>query len=552
MQYRVYRRQTLDYVDGGYVQKYSVDDDYLVNNNSTINVVKKQQNTLSDVVVGDVIALIENSGAFHKGVITAVDDVALTISYKSDKELFNDNIINPYASEFSGTDNDVTVAGKFGVDVIIELLRHHFVNTGDDLKNLPILFVSEGDVLDENSNPKMLWTWDNDSINFVDLFTELFEKYNLSLSWVIDFDIAANSFESRQPKYIVTLSAVTKGGGIIKDNVDMQTITYKTNELPEATVCEVIDSESKQICYISSGINLLNPAIVTEKEYYVWGKTTDNDAYRWLSGKSDEKNMPNTNISGYISFLLRDENGELNSYTLSLNATDSVGRQIIVYDKNKNAMGYYAYPTRQSAVTFNVNNFIKVTDSQDTRTDDEWAADIKYMRVNFYSNASEVQLEKGKAKSPYDPFTKQAVFYLYEKNGEYFISTEKDAELTDGRQRVLPVKTAIASLNQSSSGTDDTTPEDVAKDKLIPSQFNQSIEIKINADSKMFDFENAIFGDQYLIINEQGTINSVFTGKKFSNDNKWITLLFGLGRQNYTDLIQIKLRKSKYKQQYKG
>ena len=86
MQYRVYDRQTLKYKDGGYVQSYTIDDDYIVNNNSTVSVVKKRDNTLSDVTAGDVIALIENSGAYHKGVITTADATARTISYKGDKE----------------------------------------------------------------------------------------------------------------------------------------------------------------------------------------------------------------------------------------------------------------------------------------------------------------------------------------------------------------------------------------------------------------------------------------------------------------------------------
>lgn len=118
--------------------------------------------------------------------------------------------------------------------------------------------------------------------------------------------------------------------------------------------------------------------------------------------------------------------------------------------------------------------------------------------------------------------------------------------MEDGRERVLPVKSVVAAYNLSSEGTDDTTPEDTAKDKLIPSKFNQAIEIRISADSKMFDFQNAKFGDQYQIINEHGSVNSVYTGRKSTSDNKWVTLCFGLGKQNYTGLIQLKLRKQKY------
>ena len=114
----------------------------------------------------------------------------------------------------------------------------------------------------------------------------------------------------------------------------------------------------------------------------------------------------------------------------------------------------------------------------------------------------------------------------------------------------MPVKTVIATYNESSESTDETSPENAAQDKLIPSQFNQAIDIRISADSKMFDFANAKFGDQYQIINERGSVNSVFTGRKFSNKDKWITLYFGLGRQNYTDLVQMRLRKSRYSEVY--
>lgn len=390
MQYRVYERQTLKYISGGYVQYYTIDDDYIVNNNSTITAVKNYDNSFDTIVVGDIIALIQDSGAFHKGVITSVDSSTFSISYKSDKELFNDNVPNLHSSDFANNSNIVS-AGTFGVDDIIDILKAWFVDTDDSFKSIPAIFIADGDVVDENGNSKMLWTWSDDSINLVDWLTELFEKYNLSLSWDIDFDTSKDLFlETRNPNYIVTLSAVSKSNGIIKDNVAMQTITYTVKELPEATVCRVIDSASKQLIEI---------------------------------------------------------------------------------------------------------------------------------------------------------------FYLYDNNGFYSIANESN--VTDGRQRVLPVKTVIASLNQN-SGTGNTSVANVAIDKLIPSQFNQAIEIKINSDSKMFDFVNAKFGDQYQIINEQGNINSVFTGKKLSNKNKWVTLYFGLGRQNYTDLVQIKMRKQKYTEVYNG
>lgn len=527
MQYRVYNRQTLKYVDGGYVKEFNIDDDYIVNNNSIISVVKNVENTLSNVVVGDIVAIIQDSGAYHKGVITAVDNTALSISYKSDKELFNDNIPNPMASRY--VDNE-DFSAKFGVDIIIEILKRYFYDTSDDLKKLPVVFVADGDVLDDNGNPKMLWTWDNDSINIVDWLTELFEKYNLSLSFDIDFDISNNNLKKRTPKYIVTLSAITNSGGIIKDNVDMQTITYTVKEIPDATVCYVIDSNSKKLLYISSGVNLLNPETV-KKNYIIV-----RDGTSWIEGNNAE-----TNLSSYIRV------NKKNKYTFSVDKTDGKPRLIIAYDKNKNKIGYWQY---KNLLTFTLDGMqYTPREEGENLTPEEIEKEIKYIRVNYYNGATKVQLNEGGIKD-FDEFNKAAIFYLYEKDGVYSIGLDKGQQLVSGENRVLPVKTVIAAINQSSDGADDTKPKDVATDKLIPSKFNQAIEIKINSDSKMFDFENAKFGDQYKIINEQGNVNSVYTGKKFSNKDKWVTLYFGLGRQNYTDLIQIKLRKQRYKEVY--
>lgn len=390
MQYRVYNRKTLRYVDGGYVKSWSLDDDYLTDKNSTLSVVTNVNDTLKDVAIGDIIAVIKDHGAAHKGVITAVDTTAFEISYKGEKELFNDNVLNPLLETFS--EDDKTVKRPFGIDVVVWLLKHYFSESSDELKNLPIRFLSVGDVLNEEGSPKMLWNWTDDVINVADWLTELFEKYKVSLSWTIDFDIVVDKIEDRSEKYVVTLSALTKENGIIKDNVTMQTIAYTMQELPDATVCYVIDSSTKKL------------------------------------------------------------------------------------------LGTY---------------------------------------------------------------------YLYEKDGEYSVSTESAEILPDGRARTLPIKTVVATLSKSSNGSDSPTAEDVAADKLIPSQFNQAIEIRIAEDSRMFDFENAKFGDQYQIINEHGSINSIFTGKKKSWDEKWVTLYFGLGRQKYTDIKQIQQRKQRYKEGYK-
>lgn len=413
MQYRVYDRRNLRYIDGGYVVNYTIDDDYVVNNNSTISIVQP-----TSAEVGDVICLIKTRGAYHKGVITEVDNSALKISYKADKELFNDNILNPMRSEFK---DGVKIVGKFDLPIVASIIESNWAHSRDELKKLPLTIVITGNVKDENGDPKMLWTWDNMSINFADWLVELFEKYNVVLNWSTDFDTTKDIgfvemhpnvdfdveidalFARRTPQFVVYLSAM-KGGNpnLIKDNVAMQTITYTGEELPEATVCYVIDSESKDL-------------------------------------------------------LIDSENGE------------------------------------------------------------------------------------------------PAVYYLAQEKGKYYVTLD-----TNDGFRMRPVRTTIIeykagetkSESESEVVTKEVTPRDSAEDTLLPSQYNQAVEVVINNSSKMFDWDLARFGGEYTIVNKNGTINSNYTGRKETSENNLVTLYFGLGRKNYTDLIQMRMRKQRYTKTY--
>ncbi len=566
---------------------------------------------LSNVTTGDIIGLIENSGAYHKGVITAIDPVALTISYRSDKELFNDNIPNPLAAEFvtESGEEEIEVARAFGVDDVIRLLETYFTNKYmkeeyvDPFSILPLAFEANGDVVDKDGNPRMLWTWKEDSINLVDWLTDLFEKYNLVLSWQIDFDTSKERLANRQPRYIVTFSAITNAGGIIKDNVALQKITYTERAIPDATVCYVIDSESKQVLMESEG-NLLNPATMT-------ASTRLDGSNNTFSGNDEGAYT----LSDYVRITATYKergNDKWQPYTLSFwHPYDNYRRWIWCYDKDKTRIAGFPYRILQSGIIISTEAAKQITDEQYTnksgdkafsinftalgliqartvinskyakeienengekvaqlilqevtdadgnkRLETEEEAEeriaklVKYIRIcipdktyNAQDYEQLVQLNEG-GYMKYSGFTEPAIYYLYDNNGEYVISKKiNDSEIGI---RVLPAKKVIASYNTSDEGSGDTTPEETAKAKLIPSKFNQAVEIRINADSKMFDFQYAQFGDQYKIINSNGTIDSVFTGKKYDSSEKWITLLFGLGRQKYTDIIAIRNRKQRY------
>ena len=195
MQYRVYDRKKLAFIDGGYAADYEIDDDYIVNNNSSVSIIKK-----TNAVEGDVIVLIKTSGAFHKGIITSVDNASLTIYYKSDKELFNDNMLNLMAQEFS-EDSELDTAGIIGLTEVGEILKASFAQLEpsaqgeyyDEMKALPMEIITLGDIVDSDGNNRILWTWSEDSINIVDWIVELFEKYNVTLSWTIYFGCLSES-----------------------------------------------------------------------------------------------------------------------------------------------------------------------------------------------------------------------------------------------------------------------------------------------------------------------------------------------------------------------
>lgn len=622
MEFRIYDRQTLAYKDGGYVASYNIDDDYIVNNNSTITIVKP----LNDKVVeGDTIVLIQTSGVFHKGTINTFDNSDLNITYKADKELLNNNMLNPRREDFiAEVEEGQRVYTTFGLEYVADVIKAYFGRANDQYRYLPIQVYTDGDVLDVSLSTafgddskvtvvafdnktfigkvgeitsaysffyseergkwrtreyeyltneqlleygisingqagvrdvitvkptnKMVWTWDNDEINFVDWLIDIFEKYNVVLKWDIDFDIANNytckvdnsgkiitrngeiqKVNERRPFYIITLSALSNSPKIIKDNVNktMQSITYTEKQQPEATVCTLIDKDTKEIVQLSSGINMLNPNLSVK------GKNVTVD-----SGYEEITDDVTSNYSNLIKVT------KGTTYTFSCLYYDGNPRYILAYKDSYTIINAIPYNLGQTTIATRLKTTFTVP--QDS--------EVKYVRICYYANSNEMQLQEGNVAHPiYDAYNQPAIYYLCEKNANYYVSLNQDESevKTIGMQyyktplRVLPSKMKIVTYDES--GT--VTPQKCAEDTLIPSKFNQAIEVRLNADSKMFDFTSS-FGDYYKVINENGIIDTVYTGRKESSDGKWITLYFGLGRQKYTDLIQMRLRKNKYQVLY--
>ena len=89
--YKLYDRNTLEFVDGGTVKDFNIDYDYMTNNTSTLNITKASQG-----FKGDLVAISEGIQLIVLGVVTAIDNTDLKISFKHPKELFNDTVLNVF------------------------------------------------------------------------------------------------------------------------------------------------------------------------------------------------------------------------------------------------------------------------------------------------------------------------------------------------------------------------------------------------------------------------------------------------------------------------
>lgn len=205
-QYRVYDRQTLDYVDGGQLCDYIIDDDYISNNASTIMLSEETFGKKGDIVVG-----ISEGRKIFIGMVTVVDNSKRQISFKHLKELFADFVLNPF--KFTKT-----LGYKFELLSAMEtILSLAFVSIDDAMKQLPLEFEKYGTV------DGAVWTDEGDTINISEFIQWAFDKYNVYL----DFDI---NFTTN--KIICKIIKNTTMPRIIKDNIKLSTPIFDKNELP--------------------------------------------------------------------------------------------------------------------------------------------------------------------------------------------------------------------------------------------------------------------------------------------------------------------------------
>lgn len=216
--YRVYDRNTLDYVDGGVIRDYTVDLDYLSDNASAITLTEETYAKKEDIVAG-----ISGADKVFLGCITAVDNTKKTVSFKHMKELLSDTVLNSF--KYAGI-----LGYKFdAVETLTTIIDLAFVSTDDAKKRLPLEIKTRGAA--ENA----VWTEDGDTLIIADFIQWAFDHSNVYLDFDIDF--VTN-------KIVCNIIRNTGGGYVIKDNIRLSEHTFDKNELPSYNKAVMYDKET--------------------------------------------------------------------------------------------------------------------------------------------------------------------------------------------------------------------------------------------------------------------------------------------------------------------
>lgn len=221
VQYRIYDRRTLGYVDDGIVRDFSFDGDYLSSNASTVTLVEETY-----AKRGDILAVTDGKEKLFIGAITAVDNTKKQISFKHCKELFNDTVLNVF--KYTST-----IGYKFdAISALETLIKLAFVDTDDVQKRLPLWIEKVG------AASGAVWTDDGDTLNLLDFIQFAFDKHNVYLDFDIDFSAT---------KLVCRIVKNNKSGVVIKDNIALSEQAFDKNELPTYNKAVVYNKETGAI-----------------------------------------------------------------------------------------------------------------------------------------------------------------------------------------------------------------------------------------------------------------------------------------------------------------
>lgn len=212
---------------------YSIDNDYMVANNSTVEITAE-----TDAVAGQIITLIDDAGEYDTGVITSVDNENRKILYKSMLALFDGDILNP-ARGNDTTDGAITYLYD-GVNGTARILASYFATSKiDKYRRLPLrVRTSGGGKSDGKYIVPAIWNYSGNTVNLRDWLMDLFNKHNVVLQFRLVFEVSRAYIE-------ILVAHNTTGGRLIKNNIHGLTVKHTEESAASATVCQVIDSETK-------------------------------------------------------------------------------------------------------------------------------------------------------------------------------------------------------------------------------------------------------------------------------------------------------------------
>lgn len=219
---------TLEYAAGGMVASYEIDDDYMVQNNSSLHIARR-----TNAVPGQVIAVITEEGVKATGVITSVDNEKLQILFKPMLSLFDVDVLNPTRAGDSDS-SEVHYAYSSVEDAGNILASYFCTDATDRYRRLPIIVRHSG------AGETALWTYKDNTVNLRTWLIDLFDNHNVVLTFNLVF--------STSRAYIdVLIAQNSRAGKIIKNNIAGMTIEQVSEGGAKATVCQVINSSTKEL-----------------------------------------------------------------------------------------------------------------------------------------------------------------------------------------------------------------------------------------------------------------------------------------------------------------
>lgn len=222
-------KDTLVYATGGAVAAHSIDNDYMVANNSTVELAGE-----TDAVAGQIITLIDDAGEYDTGVITSVDNENRKILYKSLLSLFDGDILNP--ARTTGEEDETVKYLYDGVNDTARIIASYFAsNTVDKFRRLPLRIRTSG-----GGSVHALWNYTGNTVNLRTWLVDLFDKHNVVLQFKLAFEVTRAYID-------VLVSHNTTGGRLLKNNIHGLTVKHTEESAATATVCQVISQDTKAL-----------------------------------------------------------------------------------------------------------------------------------------------------------------------------------------------------------------------------------------------------------------------------------------------------------------